>query len=60
MEKAELKDLNDADFNKKLIEAMTQIEVKGTTGTMKWSANGAPTKNASAVVIKDGKYVEFK
>lgn len=59
MEKAEITDLNDAELNAKLIKAMTEIELKGTTGTMTWQANGAPTKDASAVVIKDGKYVEL-
>lgn len=59
MEKAEITDVNDSEFSAKLIAAMTQIELKGATGTMTWAKNGAPTKNASAVVIEDGKYVEF-
>lgn len=59
MEKAGIEDVNVDDFNSKLIAAMTEIELKGATGTMTWSANGASTKNANAVVITDGKYVEF-
>ena len=46
----------DSDFNEKMIAAMTQIEVKGVTGTMTWSADGEPTKEAQAVIIKDGAY----
>lgn len=59
MEKAEIEDINAADLNEKLIAAMTEIEVKGTTGAMTWTKNGAPTKDANAVVIQSGKYVEF-
>ncbi len=59
MEKAEIEDINDAELNSKLIAAMTEIECNGTTGTMTWTANGAPTKDANAVVISGGKYVEF-
>lgn len=59
MEKAEITDVNDSELSAKLIAAMTQIELKGATGTMTWAKNGAPTKNASAVVIENGKYVEF-
>lgn len=59
MEKAEITDVNDAELNSKLVAAMTEIELKGTTGTMTWEATGAPTKGASAVVIEDGKYVEL-
>ncbi len=59
MEKAEIEDINAADFNEKIIDAMTKIEVKGTTGAMTWTKNGAPTKDANAVVIQSGKYVEF-
>ena len=51
--------LGDSDFNEKLIAAMTEIEVKGVTGTMTWDAEGEPTKEAQAVVIKDGVYVLY-
>lgn len=59
LEKADIKDLDDAELNAKLIKAMTEIEVAGTTGKMTWDVSGAPTKGASAVVITDGKYAEF-
>ncbi len=59
IEKAGVTDVNDADLNSKLIAAMTEIEVKGTTGTMTWDASGAPTKNFSYVTITDGKYVKY-
>lgn len=41
----------------KLIEAMTQIQVDGLTGSMTFNANGEPNKGANFVEIKDGKYV---
>lgn len=44
----------DADFNEKIIAAMTEITVDGTTGTMTWSADGAPEKAAAVVVLQDG------
>lgn len=50
---------SDPDFNQKLIDAMTQVEVTGVTGTMTWSENGEPTKPAKAVVIHDGAYKGF-
>ncbi|PWM62552.1 MAG: amino acid ABC transporter substrate-binding protein [Clostridia bacterium] len=49
----------DADFNEKMVAAMTAITVEGLTGTMTWSADGEPTKSATAVVIKDGAYVAY-
>ena len=51
---------SDKDFNEKMIGAMTEIEVKGVTGTMVWSENGEPTKPAKAVQILEGAYTEFK
>lgn len=50
----------DADFNEKVIEAMTKIKLEGVTGTMTWDATGEPDKTASVVQIKSGKYVEYK
>ena len=50
---------DEADFNEKMIAAMTEIEVVGTTGTMKWTPEGEPDKNATAVVIVDGVYVSY-
>ena len=43
-----------------LIPVMTQIEVKGLTGTMKWQATGEVSKDPMAVIIKDGVYVGAK
>lgn len=45
---------SDSDFNEKMIAAMTEITVDGTTGTMQWDASGAPSKAASVVVLHDG------
>lgn len=60
MKQAGITDLNDKDFDQKMIAAMTKITVKGTTGTMTWTADGEPAKTATAVVIKDGSYVAYK
>ncbi len=50
---------DEADFNEKMVAAMTEITVVGTTGTMQWDASGEPDKNATAVVIVDGVYVSY-
>ena len=47
-------------FNEAMVNAMTEITVVGTTGTMTWTPEGEPDKNASAVVIKDGAYVAYQ
>ena len=47
------------EFNQAMIDAMLEIEVVGTTGTMRWDASGEPDKNATAVVIVDGAYVSY-
>ena len=49
----------DANFDEAVVAAMLEIEVVGTTGTMKWDASGEPDKNATAVVIVDGVYVSY-
>ncbi len=49
----------DADLNTKLIASMLKITLNGVTGTMTWSADGEASKSATAVVIKDGEYVEY-
>ena len=46
-------------FNEAMVAAMLEIEVVGTTGTMRWDASGEPDKNATAVVIVDGVYVSY-
>ena len=42
-----------------LIAAMTEIEVAGTTGTVKFTADGEPNKAAKFVQIKNGEYVAY-
>ncbi|MEG1782189.1 MAG: ABC transporter substrate-binding protein [Oscillospiraceae bacterium] len=49
-----------ADFNEKMVAAMTTFTLEGVTGTMKWTADGEPAKTATAVTIKDGAYVAFE
>ena len=46
----------DKDFNEKMVAAMTEIEVVGTTGTMTWDASGEPNKAAKLVRIVSGVY----
>lgn len=47
-------DNKDDTFSDNLVSAMTQITVKGVTGTMTWKADGETNKAAKAMVIKDG------
>ncbi|NLB36544.1 MAG: ABC transporter substrate-binding protein [Clostridiales bacterium] len=57
IEKAGINDINAADFNTKIIDAMTQVTVEGLTGTMVWDESGDASKDAKAVKITDGTYV---
>ena len=59
IEQAGITDLEDPDFNEKIIAAMTEINLVGLTGNMTWTADGEPSKTATAVVITDGAYVAF-
>lgn len=59
LEQAGIDDLSDPDFDQKMIAAMTEITLEGLTGSMTWTADGEPTKAATAVVIQDGAYVAF-
>ena len=45
---------DDADFNAKVVAAMTEITVEGLTGTMTWTAEGEAQKPAKAMIIHDG------
>ncbi|MBO4359699.1 MAG: ABC transporter substrate-binding protein [Eubacteriaceae bacterium] len=59
IEQAGITEIGDG-FNEALVAAMVQITVDGVTGSMQWTADGEPAKNATAVVIKDGVYVAFE
>ncbi|MBE6636648.1 MAG: amino acid ABC transporter substrate-binding protein [Ruminococcaceae bacterium] len=48
-----------ANFQKRLVEAMTKIEVDGVTGNMTWTADGETVKNAMALVYRDGVAVAY-
>ena len=37
--------------------AMTEIELVGVTGTIRWTEDGEPDKEPMAVVIENGEYV---
>lgn len=60
IEEAGITDVEDAELNDKLIAAMTEIKLYGTTGTMTWGEDGEPVKSAMAIVITDGVYVAFE
>ena len=60
MVQAGIDDLEDGDFNEKMIAAMTEITVDGLTGEMTWTPEGEPNKKATAVVIVDGAYVAYE
>lgn len=49
-------DMSASDICDALKGAMTQIEVKGLTGTITWSEDGEPNKEPKAVMIKNGAY----
>ena len=57
-EKAGL-ETDDPEFNQAVAKAMTEIEVTGATGVMTWSADGECKKQAKAVVISNGAYVDY-
>lgn len=61
LEKADLKpDASVADITAALKANMTEIELAGLTGNIKWTADGEPDKNPKAVVIKNGTYVSME
>ncbi len=47
------------DFHRKMVAAMTKITVNGVTGTMSWTADGETTRSAVVKVVKDGVYTPF-
>lgn len=59
IEKAALSSTDTADFNSRIVAAMTQITVDGVTGTMSWTADGETTKDAKILVVKNGVAVDY-
>jgi len=59
LEKAALSSTDTADFNSRIVAAMTQITVDGVTGTMSWTADGETTKDAKILVVKNGVAVDY-
>ena len=53
-EKANLMSVEE--LGKAMEQAMTEIQLEGLTGTITWNADGSPSKEPKAVVIKDGAY----
>ena len=50
----------DETFHEKMVAAMTQIAVDGVTGAMSWTADGEASKQAKAMIIKDGAAVVYE
>lgn len=59
LEKAGLKADDVADFNARIVAAMTQITVPGVTGNMTWTPDGEPTKVPMAMEYRDGAAVLY-
>ena len=59
LNEAGLSSADTSDFNSRIVAAMTKITVTGVTGTMTWDANGDTTKDAKAMVIKNGVAVAY-
>ena len=55
--KAAIEKCGDDVTNENLVAAMTEIEVKGLTGDMTFTAEGEPNKSAKVAVIENGQYV---
>ncbi len=51
--------VDNEDFNKKMISAMTKITVHGVTGPLSWTADGEITRPASVKVLRKGVYTAF-
>lgn len=49
-------DMSVSDICEAMKKAMTEITVDGVTGQMTWSADGEPTKEPKAMIIKNGAY----
>ncbi len=51
--------VDDREFNRKMVEAMTKISVHGVTGVMSWTADGETTRPASVKVVEEGHYTAY-
>ncbi len=54
MEKADITPEAQADFNNRIVKAMTEITVEGVTGNMTWEASGETVKLPLVMIIKSG------
>lgn len=59
IEQANLSGEDTADFNSRIVAAMTQIKIDGVTGDMSWTADGETTKDAKVLIIKNGVAVDY-
>ena len=49
-------DMSVSDLCEAIKASMLKIEMEGLTGTITWTADGEPTKDPKAIVIRDGVY----
>ena len=54
IEKANITPEDQADFNSRVVAAMTEISVSGVTGDMTWEASGETVKLPLVMIIKSG------
>lgn len=59
IEKAALSSTDTADFNARIVAAMTEISVDGVTGLMSWTADGETTKAAKILIVENGVAVDY-
>lgn len=59
IEQANLSGEDTADFNSRIVSAMTQIQIDGVTGDLSWTADGETTKDAKVLIIKNGVAVDY-
>ena len=50
-------DMSASDICDAMKTAMTEIELTGVTGTIRWTADGEPDKEPMAVIIENGEYM---
>jgi branched-chain amino acid transport system substrate-binding protein len=60
IKKANLSSTDTADFNTRIVAAMTQITVNGLTGSMQWTADGETTKAIKLMTFDNGVVIPYK
>ena len=53
-------DMSASDICDAMKTAMTEIELKGVTGTIRWTEDGEPNKEPMVLIIENGQYAEVE